>query len=299
MGDVERNIVRSYWDTPATDATNLPSTEPLIPAIDPARLASRKSASPDLAEAVKSTATAASLTAALPIAIAAGVIMKAASFIGHFSDLVDNYRKSNKPYNGGPKETPEEVTEAIDHVRDLEDFSATLTEKSQAKEDEEDSSLIDEKLQELVPTDHYTESPTQTALTIEEGKVIEAFLNPTDTSPPPSVGIPEGEAPDVRTIKDRLDDIITRSPEIKGIYERALSLPTTKDHNDCKELLMKMGVPVLEAIAPYEAEGLAASMAKAGLVDYVGTEDSDVLAYEVSLTHDIGVMLILHIRDHC
>jgi hypothetical protein len=46
--------------------------------------------------------------------------------------------------------------------------------------------------------------------------------------------------------------------------------------------LRVMGVPVLEAKIPFEAEGLAASLALSGLADYVGTEDSDVLAYKVS-----------------
>ena len=80
----------------------------------------------------------------------------------------------------------------------------------------------------------------------------------------------------------RLDELIARNPEVREIYNRALSLPKTSDHDDCKELLVKMGVPVLEAAVPFEAEGLAASLARAGLVDFVATEDSDVLAYEVS-----------------
>jgi hypothetical protein len=67
-----------------------------------------------------------------------------------------------------------------------------------------------------------------------------------------------------------------------------------------------MGVPVIEAEPPFEAEGVASALAKRGLVDYVGTEDSDVIAYDVSparrrfgaLTRSrLGVVLLLSRRS--
>lgn len=52
----------------------------------------------------------------------------------------------------------------------------------------------------------------------------------------------------------------------------------TKQHNDeCKRLLRLMGIPVIDA--PSEAEAQCASMAKAGLVYGVATEDMDVLTF--------------------
>jgi len=280
MSDVEKGIVRSYWDT--TDTGDTPKPLHLTPpaTADDSGQAKQDSTPSKLKQAITSTANAAGLTAALSVGAAGAILMKAASFIGNVSELVENYQKSIKPYHCGPKETPEEVTEAIDHIRDLEEFSAELEEKPKPAEEAEDTTLIDEKIQEIVPTDYFTESPTQTALTIEEGQVIQAFLHPTEALPPTVKSVQEVSTPDPRTPTERLDDIITRSPEVRDIYDRALSLPSKDDHNDCKELLVTMGVPVVEAIAPYEAEGLASSLAKAGLVDFVGTEDSDVLAYE-------------------
>jgi flap endonuclease-1 len=79
----------------------------------------------------------------------------------------------------------------------------------------------------------------------------------------------------------RLEDLIEVTPHVRQIYQRALNMPSASDHDACRDLVVKMGVPVLEACIPYEAEGLAASLANAGLVDFVGSEDSDVLAYEV------------------
>lgn len=95
--------------------------------------------------------------------------------------------------------------------------------------------------------------------------------------------LPQPESPS--TLADpleRLDTLLATAPSVKQIYDRALSQPGPHDHDACKDLLRLMGVPVLDAPIPYEAEGLAASLAKAGIVDYVGTEDSDVIAYEVS-----------------
>jgi len=280
MSDVEKGIARSYWETAETDTAKPKITKP----VGSTQRATETSKSAKLNQAVSSSATASGLTAMLPVEEASEVIVKVASFIRTVSELVDSYRQSAKPYRSGPKETPEEVMEAIDHIRDLEVFEATLDEKPKLPEEEEDedTSLIDEKIQEIVPTDYFTESPTQTALTTEEGKVIEAFLHPPEPLPLPLVSVPEVDSPDQPTPMEQLDAIISKSPEVKDIYARALSLPTISDHNDCKELLVKMGVPVMEAMAPYEAEGLASSLAKAGLVDFVGTEDSDVLAYEVS-----------------
>ena len=274
MSDVERSIVRSYWETVDLTDLVLQKSTKSFPGSPSANTVSAEDApSSELKRVIRSGASAAGLADSHPAEMADSVVIKIASFIGNVTELVDNYRENVKPYQGGQKGISEDVTEAIDHVRDLEEFSETLVSHPVPSEEVEKTLLIDEKLQEIVPTDHFTESPTQTALTIEEGKVIQALLR----SPM------RDEAVDMQNTKDQLDAVISRSPEVKDIYDRALSQPTKIDHDDCKELLVKMGVPVLEAIAPYEAEGLASSLAKAGLVDFVGTEDSDVLAYEVCL----------------
>jgi flap endonuclease-1 len=162
--------------------------------------------------------------------------------------------------------------------------------------------FVDERIEEVMPNT-FAESRRQSDLTVEEGEIIDAFLCRSQSSPPTSPTPPAhlsagsvdvivgGEEVSSDTIQitplsqqpplDRLDDLILRLPAIQAIYDRALDMPTQQDHADCRELLMRMGVPVIHAEAPYEAEGLASALAREGLVDYVGTEDSDVIAYEV------------------
>ncbi|WWC60376.1 uncharacterized protein I303_102947 [Kwoniella dejecticola CBS 10117] len=125
----------------------------------------------------------------------------------------------------------------------------------------------------------------------------EAYPTPPSTPEPEAVPVSaleamEEEAPSTLHEADpmqRLDVLIKYDlPNVKSIYERALDIPSAAEHEDCKALLKVMGVPVLEAKIPYEAEGLAAALAKAGLVDYVATEDSDVLAYDGPLLKNIS-----------
>ena len=187
----------------------------------------------------------------------------------------------------GSAEDMQEVSEAIDHIRDLE--ALRQSDPVIDPRVEEEVGEIDEKLQELVPADVFSESPRQMELTREEGEILDKFLGAepveeTKVDKSKKKKAPVGEeaiTPDERDVDERLDDLIFRAPELRDSYTKSLDLPTQKDHADCRKLLVKMGVPVLEAKIPYEAEGLASSLALAGLVDYVGTEDSDVLAYEV------------------
>jgi hypothetical protein len=87
----------------------------------------------------------------------------------------------------------------------------------------------------------------------------------------------------------RLDQLRRQdSPARKAIYERALQVPTQRIFAQCRELLQRMGVPVVFAEVPFEAEGLAAALAKEGLVDYVGTEDSDAIPLGVSWNVGVG-----------
>ncbi|WVQ78873.1 hypothetical protein IAT38_000964 [Cryptococcus sp. DSM 104549] len=185
---------------------------------------------------------------------------------------------------------------------------------------------LDKKLESSLPMEEFTETRRQMELTREEGKIISAVLAspvvddtpPTSPLPPPTSPLappasplapptsslapltppptppldslpPLSDIPDTSDISplERLDALIEIAPEARRTHERALDMPTKADHEDCKELLEKMGVPVIEAEIPYEAEGLASAMAKKGLVDFVGTEDSDVLGYEAPLLRNL------------
>lgn len=196
-----------------------------------------------------------------------------------------------------------DTSEAIRHVRELEVITGESVEAGVIEtEPPEDGSnrppdnAIDQRLHELVPFEDYTETPRQMSLTKEEGRIIETFLGVdgveteganeepmTDTSQreSPTPKASEGIPADLDLVLDKIDRLVKTAPQVRETYARALALPTKEDHEMCRELLVRLGVPVLIAMIPYEAEGLASSLARNGLVDFVGTEDSDVLAYEV------------------
>lgn len=279
--------------------------------------------------------------------------------IGNFIERVDNVLESFEVNYRAPRgarktrDESEEIDEALKHVRDLEVWTGESAEAGSiergryraerlgkgrtgvAESDQDDEatgkkeemSVIDQKLQEMLPDDAWGETPTQMVLTQEEGAVIDALLGvepeiqlvevvegagdyvgrrgehleevmmparPLAASTESPAGDASKEIPEAPMELRRkplasiaeglatLDTLIDRAPVVHEIYARQLALPTKEDHEDCRELLIKLGVPVLTATIPYEAEGLASSLAKNGLVDFVGTEDSDVLGYEVS-----------------
>jgi flap endonuclease-1 len=189
------------------------------------------------------------------------------------------------------------LSDALKHVTELERLYEGVREPTprdiwRSPPEEEETSVLDEALEQVVPEEAFRESKAQKELTEEEGKIISQFLR---TSPVEEIKeeMEEIFTPDQRPAMSRLENLIEATPDVRAIYQRALNMPSPSDHDACRELVMKMGVPVLEAGIPYEAEGLAASLANAGLVDFVGTEDSDVLAYEVS----IGFKNVLTIAD--
>jgi flap endonuclease-1 len=189
------------------------------------------------------------------------------------------------------------MSDALKHVTELERLYEGVREPTsrdiwRSPPEEEETSVLDEALEQVVPEEAFRESKAQKELTDEEGRIINQFLG---TNPFEEIKeeMEEIFTPDQRPAMSRLENLIEATPDVRAIYQRALNMPSPSDHDACRELVMKMGVPVLEAGIPYEAEGLAASLANAGLVDFVGTEDSDVLAYEVS----IGFKNVLTIAD--
>ena len=177
------------------------------------------------------------------------------------------------------------LSDALKHVTELERLYEGVRDPTprdiwRSPPEEEETSVLDEALEQVVPEEAFRESKAQKELTEEEGRIISQFLG-TNPVGSPEEGMEEIFTPDQRPAMVRLEDLIEATPDVRAIYQRALNMPSPSDHDACRELVMKMGVPVLEASIPYEAEGLAASLANAGLVDFVGTEDSDVLAYEV------------------
>jgi len=211
------------------------------------------------------------------------------TMIDTLSNLQSEYlaKSSSGVSRMDPKRTG--LSEALKHVTELERLYEGVREPTprdiwRSPPEEEETSVLDEALEQVVPEEAFRESKAQKELTEEEGRIINRFLG---TSPFDQT---KGEmeeifTPDQRPPMARLEELIEATPDVRAIYQRALNMPSPSDHDACRELVIKMGVPVLEARIPYEAEGLAASLANAGLVDFVGTEDSDVLAYEVCTGH--------------
>lgn len=182
------------------------------------------------------------------------------------------------------------------------------------RERERDQEWLAEKMSEIMPPSLFSETRRQAAMSIEEGRILEASLgvcmslpspspspSPSAPTPPPTAVITSAKAkvPNARTTAHsqpddlnplsgidplrRLDDLIEAVPGTKAIYERALGQPSKHTYIDCQDLLHRMGVPVVLADAPYEAEGLATALTKAGLADWVASEDSDVIPLGVRL----------------
>lgn len=207
------------------------------------------------------------------------------TMIDTVSDLQSEYLA--KISSGVSRKNPQGLTDAIKHVTELERLHEAIGEPKsrdiyRSPPEDEETSVLDEALEQVVPEEAFTESKRQKELTEEEGRIINSFLARQDVAVDSASEVEEIYTPDQTPPMTRLEGLIESTPEMKAVYQRALNMPTSSDHDACRDLVIKMGVPVLEARIPYEAEGLAASLANAGLVDFVGTEDSDVIAYGVS-----------------
>lgn len=148
-----------------------------------------------------------------------------------------------------------------------------------------DAELIEEdesfEVQPIEPSSDYTETPRQVKLTVDEGVMLEDALRGLSV-----------DAEDLPGELGRLHmsalGLAAFAQSVAITYDTSLSTPSAEDHRQTRELLEVMGVPLLEAEPPYEAEGVASAMAAAGLVDYVGTEDTDVLAYQAPLLRNVA-----------
>ncbi|KAF8586619.1 PIN domain-like protein [Ramaria rubella] len=121
--------------------------------------------------------------------------------------------------------------------------------------------------------EQYAMSKNQVQLTVDEGSLWHAFIDPT--------------APGESRAEEKLDDLAKRSESLSKSYEKRNNAPTPKTYEESKLILKAMGIPCIETVAPYEAEALAASLVHHGHADYVASEDTDVLVYEAPLLRNI------------
>ncbi|KAI0366819.1 PIN domain-like protein [Pilatotrama ljubarskyi] len=122
----------------------------------------------------------------------------------------------------------------------------------------------------------YALSKSQHGLMIEEGKLWEQLA---------SLDGLESIEDSVTSLAQALE---AKSSLLSESYARRTHPPTTETYEQSKEILHAMGVPCVEPAGPYEAETLAASLVIHGHADYVASEDTDVLVYEVPLVRNIG-----------
>lgn len=130
------------------------------------------------------------------------------------------------------------------------------------------------------PDRDYTESPRQMALTSEEDLRLQDVDQAMRSNAYDQSQITEFS-------KD-FNDLAERARLVSRTYERGHKIPSKWELEECQELMHVMGVPVVLAHPPFEAEGLASAMALAGIADFVGTEDSDVLGYEAPLLRNMA-----------
>lgn len=201
--------------------------------------------------------------------------------------LIQEVQLSSRPGSRrGPKdvvENPEDSEEESTIVEDIaaqmpledsEDTTLPLTEEQDSSEELEIKRALVE------PSTTYTESPRQMTLTAEEELQLQDLVE----------AVSSGEDAQSRVVElgKELADLRDRSEVVSRTYRRGHSIPSKWELEECQQLMEVMGVPVILAHPPFEAEGLASAMALAGAADYVGTEDTDVLGYEAPLMRNIA-----------
>lgn len=130
------------------------------------------------------------------------------------------------------------------------------------------------------PSIEFTETVRQMALTANENYLLSDIIKTITSDSPSQLALLERQ--------QELRDLQDRAKEVSKTYERSHAKPTAQDMEEARELLEVMGVPMVQAPSPYEAEGLCAAMVLSGMADFAGTEDSDVLVYGALLLKNVG-----------
>ncbi|KAK0449710.1 PIN domain-like protein [Desarmillaria tabescens] len=89
------------------------------------------------------------------------------------------------------------------------------------------------------------------------------------------------------SMHDEVFKIYQKSTVLFESYARRTRPPTAQNYIECREILEAMGIACIESEGPYEAEALACALVSHGFADYVASEDTDVIIYEVPLIRNI------------
>ncbi|KAM6503633.1 PIN domain-like protein [Amanita muscaria] len=84
-----------------------------------------------------------------------------------------------------------------------------------------------------------------------------------------------------------VNQLAERSGAMSASYLRRADTPTAKTYDESREILQAMGIPCIESTGAFEAEALASAIVCRGQADYVASEDTDVLVYEVPLLRNL------------
>ncbi|KAK0495872.1 PIN domain-like protein [Armillaria luteobubalina] len=89
------------------------------------------------------------------------------------------------------------------------------------------------------------------------------------------------------SMEDEVFKVYQKSTVMFESYARRTRPPTAQNYIESKEILEAMGIACVESEGPYEAEALACALVSHGFADYVASEDTDVIVYEVPLLRNI------------
>lgn len=184
---------------------------------------------------------------------------------------------------GGETQAEGQITDATSGIDDwIAMVNVTGVETTSSEDIAADDIVEDVEIKRALvePDREYTESPRQMALTSEEELRLQDIEQAMRTNAYNQSQMAE--------FSREFDDLAERARLVSRTYERGHKIPTKWELEECQELMHVMGVPVVLAHPPFEAEGLASAMTLAGIADFVGTEDSDVLGYEAPLLRNVA-----------
>ncbi|KAJ3826506.1 PIN domain-like protein [Lentinula raphanica] len=167
----------------------------------------------------------------------------------------------------------------LDYQNSISKVASTSMRVAQ-KQEHPDAGANQDGVQEV-----YEMSKRQCELTLQEGQFWDSLTSTLADLKDPSIDSPSGIEDDGH--HRILQELTSKSNIISESYRNSTNPPTSQTYMQSKEILQAMGVPCIDCDGPFEAEALASSLVLNGYADYVASEDTDVIIYEVPLIRNI------------
>ncbi|KAJ3736655.1 PIN domain-like protein [Lentinula guzmanii] len=148
-----------------------------------------------------------------------------------------------------------------------------------------DAGVNQDELDADVVREVHEMSKRQCELTLQEGKFWDSLTSTLSEPKDAASELPSEIEDDGH--QEILQELTNKSNSISESYRNSTHPPTAQTYAECKEILQVMGVPCFDCDGPFEAEALASSLVLNGYADYVASEDTDVIIYEVPLIRNI------------